>query len=351
MKRILSGCLLVLLVAVVVVGGTAYVLLFHGGEEPEDVTYTTYPTMVDSSGEAHLVVVDPEGTSYAVVTDAEGNRYAAQYSGNEIGATVGQINDQVPLRDLPTTTDPASQIVVTNNPNDYMGDIGTTTPAVQQTAPVATTTPSADTVQTTVPAQNTTEVPVTTDPDLVAYRIEKYQKIFASGTYFMEITTNDPDLGDTPISMAIKHGDMFVDTTIEGMKCQMIYDSRKDTMYLVFNDWKKYCKLPDDLLGEDFDMSEMMADFGMDDIGEITVSKVDLNGQQLILESYVSSADGSTVNYYFNGDELVRRDSISTSGAIDSIYISKFMNDVPDSYFEIPDGYGYLNLSWMGALM
>ena len=98
-------------------------------------------------------------------------------------------------------------------------------------------------------------------------------------------------------------------------------------------------------------MSEMMADFGMDDIGEITVSKVDLNGQQLILESYVSSADGSTVNYYFNGDELVRRDSISTSGAIDSIYISKFMNDVPDSYFEIPDGYGYLNLSWMGALM
>ena len=104
-------------------------------------------------------------------------------------------------------------------------------------------------------------------------------------------------------------------------------------------------------MGEDFDMSAMMADFGMDDIGEVSVSTVDINGQQLILESYVSSVDGSTVNYYFNGDQLVRRDNISTSGVTDSIYVSKFMSDVPDSYFEVPDGYGYLNLSWIDALL
>ncbi len=340
MKRILKGILIGLLVITVVIGGTAYFILFHNPEDPDIVSATTQPTMVDSSGKSHLVVVDGNGTSYAVVTDAEGNRYAAQYSGNEIGATVGQVNDQVALSDLPTALDPNQQINVTNDPSNYMGEVGTTTPP--QTAP------------TTQPTTNApvSEAPTAQDPNaLVPYRIEKYEKIFAGGTYLMEITTNDPDLGDTPITMAIKNGSMYVNTTIEGMKCDMIFDGRTETMYLLFTDWKKYCKLPEDLMGEDFDMSAMMADFGMDDIGEVSVSTVDINGQQLILESYVSSVDGSTVNYYFNGDQLVRRDNISTSGVTDSIYVSKFMSEVPDSYFEVPDGYGYLNLSWIDALL
>lgn len=336
MKRILTRILVVLLVIVVVVGGTAYFILFRNPDDKPDISVTTQPTMVDSSGKSHLIVVDGNGTSYAVVTDADGNRYAAEYNGSEIGSTVGQVNDQVALSDLPTTTDPAHQIVVTNNPNDYTGSVITTTPTTQ---PTTNTEPSEETPSEPGPY------------DLVPYRIEKYEKIFASGTYLMEITTNDPDLGDTPITMAIKNGNMFVNTTIEGMKCDMIFDSRNETMYLVFSDWKKYCKLPEDLMGEDFDMASMMADFGMDDIGDVTVSTVDINGQQLILESYISSVDGSTVNYYFNGDQLVRRDNVSKSGVTDSIFVSKFMSDVPDSYFEVPDGYGYLNLSWIGALM
>ena len=344
MKKILTRIFVVLLVIVAVVGGTAYFMLFRNPDDTPDINVTTQPTMVDSSGKSHLVVVDGNGTSYAVVTDAEGNRYAAEYNGNEIGSTVGQVNEQVALSDLPTTTDPAQQIVVTNNPNDYTGNVGTTAP---------TTAPS--TQPTTVPAPDvpsTENKPSEPGPyDLVPYRIEKYEKIFASGTYLMEITTNDPDLGDTPITMAIKNGTMFVKTTIEGMKCDMIFDSRSETMYLIFSDWKKYCKLPEDLMGEDFDMSSMMADFGMDDIGDVTVSTVEINGQELILESYISSVDGSTVNYYFNGDQLVRRDNISKNGVADSIFVSKFMSEVPDSYFQVPDGYGYLNLSWIGALM
>ncbi len=348
MKRILTRIFVVLLIIVAVVGGTAYFLLFSGPDDTPDITVTTQPTMVDSSGKSHLVVVDGNGTSYAVVTDPDGNRYAAEYSGNEIGSTVGQVNDQIALEDLPSSADPGQQIVVTNNPSDYMGDVGTTAPVPSTQAPV--------TVPTTSGSDNnpdsTTLPPQTEDPNaLVPYRIEKYEKIFASGTYLMEITTNDPDLGETPITMAIKGGNMYVNTTIEGMKCQMIFDSQTETMYVVFTDWKKYCKLPEDMLGEDFDMSGMMADFGTGELGEITVSLADINGQQLILESYVSPADGSTVNYYFNGDQLVRRDNISKTGTVDSIYVSKFMSDVPDSYFRVPDGYGYLNLSWIDALM
>ncbi len=346
MKKILSRIFLGLLVIIVVVGGTAAYMLFHNPDEPVDISVTTQPTMVDSSGKSHLVVVDGNGTSYAVVTDADGNRYAAEYNGSEIGATVGQVNDQVPPEALPTDSNSGPQVVVTNNPTDYMGDVGTTVP-VQTTAP--TTQPTTN----TTPDVSTTEA-TPSEPgsyDLVPYRIEKYEKIFASGTYLMEITTNDPDLGDTPITMAIKNGNMYINTTIEGMKCDMIFDSPSETMYLIFTDWKKYCKLPEDLMGEDFDMSSMMADFGMNDVGEVTVSKADINGQELIMESYTSSVDGSTVNYYFNGDQMVRRDNISKNGAVDSIYVSKFLSDVPDSYFQIPEGYGYLNLSWIGALM
>lgn len=348
MKKILSSVILGIFVVVAVVGGTAYFVLFHNPDAPlPEEPVATQPTMVDSSGKSHLVVVDGNGTSYAVVTDAEGNRYAAEYSGNQIGSTVGQVNDQIALGDLPSDSG-GQQVVVTNNPDSYKGEVGTTTPA-QTTAPTTqtTTTPPVSGNMTSTSAPSAAQ-----DPNaLVPYRIEKYEKIFASGTYLMEITTNDPDLGDTPITMALKGGNMYVDTTIEGMDCSMIFDSKSETMYLLFTDWKKYCKLPEDLMGEDFDMSSMMADFGMDDIGEISVSTADINGQKLIMESYVSSADGSTVNYYFNGDQLVRRDTITKNGAIDSIYVSKFMSDVPDSYFRIPDGYGYLNLSWIDALM
>lgn len=337
MKKIVTRILICLLIFVAVVAGTGAYLLFHEPEPDEQVVKR--PTMVDSAGKSHLVVVDGNGTSYAVVTDADGNRYAAEYNGSEIGSTVGQVNDQISLDDLPDTQPAGNQVVVTNDPNSYMGEVSTTAPTT--TAPT--------TASPTQNSQPTATQPASSPDTLEAYRIRKYEKIFASGNYLMEITTNDPDLGETPITMAIKNGDMYVDTTIEGMKCQMLYQSKNDTMYLIFDDWKKYCKLPEDLMGEDLDMSSMMADFGMSDIGDITVSQVDINGQTLILESYISSVDGSTVNYYFDGENLVRRDNISSNGTVDSIYVSTFMSNVPDSYFQIPDGYGYLNLSWLGA--
>ncbi len=354
MKKILLRVFLVLLVFAAVVAGTAAYLLFQDPEEGEMVA-TRQPTMVDSSGKSHLLVVDGNGTSYAVVTDVDGNRYAAEYNGSQIGATVGMVNDQISLSDLPTEPT-GEQVVVTNDANSFTGNVST----VQTTAPVTTTAPAQNTDTTTGVAvtdpvvdatQPTTQVAGHTPSDLVPYRIEKYEKIFASCNYLMEITTNDPDLGETPITMALKNGNMYIDTTIEGIKCKMLYVKSNDTMYLIFDEWKKYCKLPEDLMGEDMDMSSMMADFNMADIGEVTISQVDIGGQQLILESYISMEDGSTVNYYFNGEDLVRRDNISSAGVTDSIYVSKFMSDVPDSYFEIPAGYGYLNLSWLDALM
>ena len=56
------------------------------------------------------------------------------------------------------------------------------------------------------------------------------------------------------------------------------------------------------------------------------------------------------MQYYFDGDTLVRLDSTGEDGVVASTYITRITTDVPDSTFEIPKGYGYLNLDWLGMM-
>lgn len=364
MKKILQRTLIVFGVFIIVIA-VAVSTLTRDKKQPVQSVVT------DAAGTTYVVIEDKEKkTTYAVVTDEDGNRYAAQFDGNTVGSTVENINDKIELTDVPTNFT-GEHTVVTNDPNAYQGEVVTQAPGEvtsQGGAMPATTVPVADPnnpsqgangdIPPTNPSQSGSDVasttaPAITDPELKAYRIEKYQQYLTGGTYLMEMTTNDPEL-TMPITMAIKNGNMYVDTTMDledsQLNVKMLYKNDTKTMYMIIDEVKKYCELPEDLLGEDMDMAAMMSDFEIEDIGEVSVSKVNINGQELILESYVAS-DGSTVNYYFNGDNLVRRDNINPSGTVDSIYFSKFTTDVPDSTFEIPDGYGYLNLSWIGFLM
>lgn len=362
MKKIILRVLACILVFVAVVAGTLSYFLF----KPEDVSTTVNQnTVVDVQGYTYLAVVDQGGTTYAVVTDAEGNRYAAEYNGSQVGQTVAQINDQVSPEEIPQNYTGPVIDATTSQPTTANTDVsGTTTqPDVTQgttanvpgtsTPEVPTSSPVSDPAQTTtVPVQPTDPAQTTTVPGgPVAYRIDMYQQIFASGTYLMTITTNDTDLGTEPITMAMKNGSMYVETSVEGIDCTMLYVRSSDTMYMLFDSWKKYCKLPEEMMGEDFDMSSMTENFGDTDISEITVSQVNLNGQDLTLESYVSSETGATVNYYFNGDVLVRRDSVAVDGTLDSMEFHEFSTNVPDTYFEVPENYGYINLDWLGAMM
>ena len=346
MKKILRRvliCVLILLVA----GVGAGIRYFTYDPNKEDEKSNGYVT--DTQGMTYTMVADKEGTTYVVVTDSDGNRYAAEYDGTTVGSTVGSINDEVALGDVPTNFT-GTHVDVTNDVNKFQGDISTTLP---------TTTDSSSENDTTVtnPGQTNNDVPTTNNqkPDnnkLTAYRIEKYQKIFKGGTYLMKITTNDASTGDMPVTMAIKNGNMYVEMAMDldgaSMNCSMLYLKGKDTFYLIFNDWKKYCKMPEDMMGEDMNMDEMLTDVAEEEIGEITVSEVEINGQKLILESYMS--DGVTVNYYFDDEMLVRRDNVYSDGHVDSTYFAQLTTDVPDSYFEIPKGYAYLNLDWLSLL-
>lgn len=350
MKKILRRILAVVLI-LLVAGVAAGVRYFT--YDPDKKNDDSYGYVTDNEGMTYTMVADQQGTTYVVVTDSDGNRYAAEYDGTTVGSTVGGINSEVSLDDVPTNFTGA-HVDVSNDINKFQGDVSTTMPTLSQqdnttTTGKATNNDKPDSnVVTTKPQQSGKE-----ENKLKAYRIDKYQKIFQSGTYLMTMTTNDSSMGDTPVTMAIKNNNMYVKMSMdmEGttMNCSMIYLTGKDTMYLIFDDWKKYCKMPKDMMGEEMDMSSMMSEMGTEEIGEITVSEVEINGEKLILESYVSATDGTTVNYYFQDDVLVRRDNVYSDGHVDSTFFALLTTDVPDSYFEIPKGYGYINLSFLEA--
>lgn len=354
MKKILQRialCVVVLLVAAIA-AGVRYFTYDPDMSKEEDSGYVT-----DEQGMTYTMVADKDGTTYVVVTDNAGNRYAAEYDGTTVGSTVGNINGEIPLADVPTNF-VGTHVDVSNDINKFQGEISTTLADVAGSTTKAddasTTNNSQGEVVTTKPNKQDTTKP-SSSAKLEAYRIEKYQKIFESGTFLMKITTNDGSLGNDPVTMAMKNGNMYIDMSVPiddstTMDCGMLYLKNKDTIYLIFNDWKKYCKMPESMMGEEMDMGAMMSEMGATDIGKITVSEVEINGEKLILESYVSTIDGTTVNYYFQDDVLVRRDNVYSDGRVSSTFFAALTTDVPDSCFEIPKGYGYLNLGLLDAI-
>lgn len=358
MKKILRRIFLGILSVVIIAVAATCAYLFNPGGKIE----TVRPTVTDTKGNAYLAVYGEAGETYAAVTDTNGKIYAAEIDQNgNIGNTVASIDDKVSLEEIPKNYD-GPQINETVGSNSYQGSANvvdaTTVPQTQPTTQNTTTTekPSSKEEPTKKPSskQDTTKPTAvsTTQPPASVYRIEKYQKIFASETYYMEFTTNDDELGDTPIIAAAKNGNILIETSVEGIACKMLYVADTDTTYIILDNWRKYSKLPKEMLGDDLDMSELnMASNFATDISnkKVTVKTVEINGKLLTCESYYTEK-GSLMEYYFDGDTLVRLDSTDTDGQLSSTYISKLTTDVPDSTFQIPDGYGYLNLDWLSML-
>ncbi len=357
MKKIIRGVLLGVLALVIIAGAAVAVFLF-GGKKPD---VSPQPYIVDSAGTSYLAVVDEDGVTYAAVTDAVGNIYAAEVdeSGN-IGETKGQINDQVDPAKLPTNYT-GEHIDVTADINAFTGSAETVDePATQGGDTQPTTVPSgADTPTTTAPGGGTDatkpsgnggQATTTTQAQKQHYRIEKYQEMFKSGQYLMEFKSSDPELGDTPITLATKNGNIVIDSKIQNFNCKMLYLSNEDKTYILIDNMKKYSELPPEMMGDEgFDMSEMTKGFAKEMDGDYKVSTVKVNGKTLNCETRVNP-DGSETRYLFDGDTLVRIDDVAADGTLSSTYISRLTSDVPDSTFEIPKNYSYLNLSWLANM-
>lgn len=323
MKKILKR-VFISLICLLVIGGVALYVFFTSGEKEIENLIVT-----DAAGSTYRVHIDEDkNTTYALVTDENGKVWGADFDGKTVGSTRQPLDDIYDAGDVPDVKYTGEHMDHTANANDYMGNVSDKNPST--------------------PDNQGGENPGNTDtPPQAAYRIQKYQDLFAGGRYLMVITMIDSNgVAESPATMAVKNGNFYVSTEADGLTAQMIYLASNDTAYMLIDFMKKYCEVPEDMM-EGLEFSTMMDKFQITDIGEITVSTVNLNGKNLICESYVSS-DGDTFNYYFDeSDMLVRRDIIKPSGKTETTLWSQITTEVPDSYFEIPKGYSYLNISWL----
>lgn len=300
-------------------------------------------TVTDKEGITYLAIVDEnDGHTLAGVTDKDGNLYAAEIdqSGNVISD--GQLYSVGYTGELPTNDTTAVSINESQNSSYNYADKDVVTGSTQTQSQTGTTAPA----QTTTTEKNngtggaqTTNATTSTTAKQETYLAEKYKTLFKSQTYYVEFTTDD-DLAPDPVTMAVKNGNIYMKTKFEGMDCTMLYQKKKDSIYVILSDYHVYCKMPSSMM-DDLDMS----DFGdTSDVKDIDVSDVSLGDRDCRCETYTLK-DGSISTYYFYNGELVRLDQISTDGETSIMNITKISSAVDDSLFELPKGYIPVNLS------
>lgn len=310
-------------------------------------------TVTDPQGITYLAIEGSDGKTYAGVTDANGQLYAAKIdeSGNVLK------DDEVYIVDdydgtLPTndTTVVSVNDVVSDNYN-YAGDVVTkehstvsstssTTAKNDDSSESLTKTNASTKPGGTTSKNTTTKKPSSTtttaakETELLA---EKYKKLFASGTYYIEFSS---DMMDSPVVAAVKNGNIYMKTELEGMNCTMIYQKEKDSVYVVLTDYRVYCKMPSSMLDE-LDMT----DFGDgSEVKDVAVYEATIGDRECTCEAY-ELKNGGVSTYYFYQGTLVRMDQIDKNGSTSVMNVTKVSSSVEDSLFELPKGYIPFNLS------
>ena len=207
----------------------------------------------------------------------------------------------------------------------------------------ASTSPSLPAV---TPSQPSTSTPSQSTSYLAGTNLEKYSQYFKAGTYSMTITTVSNGVDDIPVDFACKNGNVRMGMSMEGIPAIMIYRADNDTAYMLFEMMGKfYTELTEELIGEEIDFSEATDGFEIPENGTLTVTKETFNGTAVTAETV--TADGKTATFYFdNSGNLVGTKSVKDGEASVS-KISNFSTNVADSLFEIPNGYVYMDMSWL----
>ena len=202
------------------------------------------------------------------------------------------------------------------------------------------TTTQPTTQPTTKPTTQPTTQPTTkpsVDENLTAYRIENYKKIINGSTVHFSISSKYSDGTTVPIEFAMKNGNMYMETTAEGLTMRIYYDKSKNKM-TAYADlvlaWVYY-DVPENEM-EDMDMTEMLEIMQVGTTGNITVTKEKFNGKTVICEGYNDSKTGYTLKYYFDGDTLIGIERIHSKKPDEVIYVQSVSNSVKDSIFDPP---------------
>lgn len=283
-------------------------------------------TVTDPQGVTYLAIEGSDGKTYAGVTDANGKLYAAEIDekGNVLkDGDLYEVDDYdgtLPANDTTAVSVNESQ----NGYNYASGEVVTDKNASTSKVNADKTTKASST---------------TTKSDKKTLMADKYKKLFASGTYYIEFSTDSDDMKD-PVTAAVKNGNIYMKTKLEGLNCTMIYQKAKDNVYIILNDYRVYCKMPSSMMDE-LDM----ADFSTkSEVKDVTVYEATIGDRDCVCESY-ENKDGSISTYYFYKNTLVRMDQIDKDGASSVMNINKISSAVPDSLFDLPKGFIPFNLS------
>lgn len=248
------------------------------------------------------------------------DKYPSQSAGNT--ATTEQNSSE--------TTAQSSQQDVTKESN---ANQSSTNPSV----------PSSSTNPSTPSAPSEPATPPSSTDKNGAYRIEKYQKIFESGTYKMTVLMEDEG-EKMPVTFSVKNGNTHMSMDMKGMAVGMLYRADIDKAYMLIDFLNAYTDVTEDMMGEDFDMAGLTDQLKAEVKGDISVEKDTFEGKSATCESF---SDGNQrVKYYFDSkDNILGVEKIDSDGKVDKLVIDGFDTVVEDSLFEIPKGYIYMNLS------
>ena len=107
-------------------------------------------------------------------------------------------------------------------------------------------------------------------------------------------------------------------------------------------DAAEYGDVGTDTLGH---IAERTEGFKIPENGTLAVTKETFNGTAVTAETV--TAEGKTATFYFdNSGNLVGTKSVA-DGTTSVSKISNFSTNVADSLFEIPNGYIYMDMSWL----
>lgn len=347
MKDIIKKVIVGVLAVAVVLGAAIYRFFLYDPNKPQNVE--TQPTVVDAAGTTYYAVTDPNtGSTMVIVTNANGEQYKAEFDGQTVGGTTVPVSEGEVQGTLPSNyTGPHIDVSATtgSHQNSPQTTYSTTNPGTT-VAQVPSSTAAPSVQDTTAPAGN---------------RIDVYQTVFQSGNLLMEI--EDEELG--PVTVALKGNKMYLEasmaldeTSTSNFAFKFIFNGdKKDasnpngTWYMLIDSFKKYSTMPKDMIG-DMDVNAMLK--GLSSEGDTslvyTTSYEDVDGVLLVCESTVDK-NGNTLKHYFDGDVLVRSETISPDGSVSITKFSKISTNVPDSLFEIPSDYSYINLEWIMKLL
>lgn len=178
--------------------------------------------------------------------------------------------------------------------------------------------------------------PPASEEGLKAYRIAKYKTILDKETIYFKISSKYSETELIPVTFARKNGNMYMTTTAEGINMKLYYEKKTNKMWAYANmiTWWYY-EVPANEM-EDMNMTEMLDEIKINNVGNITVSKATFNGKSVIKESFYDSKTGYTMNYYFNGDTMVGIKKEHPTKVDEVIYVDEISNTVDDKIFEKP---------------